>query len=178
VAPFAIAMLLGAGFAFWQLRSKEEVAPPVTKPAATETAKPADTAPPTATIRFKVDPPEAELFLDDQKLPSNPTSKVLPVDGKVYKLRASAPGYTETVSEFSPTRDDAVELALQKAAPEHAPSSEPQKTRGKVRWTPPPPAAAPPAPAASPVKPSKPASCAQPFYVDADGIKKARPECL
>jgi serine/threonine-protein kinase len=179
--PITIALLLGAGVAFWQLRGTHEVTPPAAAgPAQTETAKPSEAAPQTATIRFKVDPPEAELFLDEQKLPSNPTSKVLPIDGKVYKLRASASGYVETVSEFSPTRDEVVELALQKSAVEQAPSAEPHKGKGKVRWAPaaPPPAAATPAPASSPAKPSKPASCAQPFYVDSDGIKKVRPECI
>ncbi len=124
-----------------------------------------------------MDPPEAELFLDDQKLPSNPTSKVLPVDGKVYKLRAVRAGLHRDRLGVSPTRDDAVELALQKAAPEHALvraaedagqgaldalRRQPRhlQPRPPRRW-----------------KPSKPASCAQPFCVDADGIKKARPEC-
>jgi serine/threonine protein kinase len=176
--PLTLLALLGAGVAFWQLRGNHEVVPPTAAKTAADQAKPAETAPQTATIRFKVDPPEAEVFLDDQKLPSNPTSKVLAIDGKVYKLRAVAPGHLESVSEFSPMRDEAVEMTLQKIAPEQAPTSEAQKPRGKVRWVAPAPVAAAPAPVASPAKPSKPASCAQPFYVDSDGIKKARPECL
>ncbi len=180
VLPVTLLALLGAGVAFWQMRGNHEVVPPTAAKTVNDVApaKPAEALPQTATIRFKVEPPEAEVFLDEQKLPSNPTSKVLPVDGKVYKLRATAPGYIESVSEFSPTRDEAVEMALQKAAPAPAASSEPQKPRGKVRWVAPQPAPAAPAPVASPAKPSKPASCAQPFYVDSDGIKKVRPECL
>jgi hypothetical protein len=176
--PVALLALLGAGVAFWQSRGNHEVVPPTAAKTAEPPAKPAETMAQTATIRFKVVPPEAEVFLDEQKLPSNPTSKVLAIDGKVYKLRAVAPGYIESVSEFSPMRDEAVEMTLQKAAPEQAATSETQKPRGKVRWVAPPPAAAAAAPAASPAKPSKPASCGQPFYVDSDGIKKVRPECL
>ncbi len=178
--PFTVALLLGAGFAFWQLRGKEEVAPPTAaKPLPTEAAKPAEAAPQTATIRIKVDPPEAEVFLDDQKLPSNPTSKVLPIDGKVYKLRASAPGYIETVSEFSPMRDESGRAGAPKMPSDQGAlvrsAQDPGARCAGCRQRRPPRLRRP---ASSPTKPSKPASCAQPFYVDSDGIKKVRPECL
>lgn len=181
LVPVALVLLLGAGVGFWRVNQAGEA--PAAKPASVEAAKPDQPAvPQMATIRFSVTPPEAELFLDDQKLPSNPTSKVLPIDGTVHKLRASAPGYVDAVAEFQPTRDDVIELLLQKAAPaEPATSATAAKARTKARVTatPAPQATAPtPAPAASPAKPAKPASCAQPFYVDANGIKRVRTECL
>ncbi len=175
VMPVAVVALLGLGAAFI-LKGNKEVAPPAPAPTVQETEKPAEAVPQSATIRFKVEPAEAELFLDDQKLPSNPTSKVLPIDGAVHKLRATASGYIESVSEFSATKDDSIELTLQKVAgePEEAASSEPRRSRSKSRHTAAPVVAAP----AAPTAPSRPATCAQPFYVDSNGIKKVRPECL
>jgi serine/threonine protein kinase len=132
------------------------------------------------TIAFRAEPSEAKIFLDDEELPTNPTSKLLDVDGKVHRLRAEAPGYFGTTSEFTAERDDAIALELKKvpsaepalAVSSAAPRSQLRRTRPVVVR------AAAPEPEAPPARSAKPATCARPFFVDSDGIKKVRPECL
>lgn len=168
----AAALLASSGYAaLIALRAT----PPATAPAAPVVAAPsAEALPipeaPTAyvTIQFSAVPLQASLYLDDEPLPSNPTSKVLPADDRIRHLRAEAEGYETVVVEFTAAQGDSIELKLPKVA---LPEPEPP-TRRVVRPAPRP-RAKQPAPAPTP-KPD----CAAPFIIDAKGIKRFRPECL
>ncbi|HET9929273.1 MAG TPA: serine/threonine-protein kinase [Polyangiaceae bacterium] len=171
-------LLLGGGVVYALGKSRQDPPPVVAAPRAPAPANPtvAPPAQPTlATMQLRASPPEAQLFLNDEPLPSNPTAKVLPINGSVFRLRAEAPGYATGVEEFSPSRDAEVEIALQKVG---APATEKHATRPGVRG-PRQPVVATPAPkpsAAAPAPAPKP-NCSQPFFVDSDGIKKLRAEC-
>ncbi|HET9957045.1 MAG TPA: hypothetical protein VFQ61_21260, partial [Polyangiaceae bacterium] len=178
VAGLAV-LLLGVGYYLESTRAREAAAPapqPTVNaaPEAPKAAPAAPAAPTLATLQLRATPTDAKLFLDDELLPSNPTSKVLPIDGKVHRLRAEADGYAASVAEFSATRDDTVEVALSEI-----PSS---PKRGAARYIPraasrPAPEPAKPAATPAPVPEKRPA-CDHPFFVDSDGIKKIRPECM
>ena len=177
-----VGLLVAAGVLF--LRLRPELAPWNT--AASE-AKPAEVpstsapAPTGATLQFSASPPEAKLFLDDQELPSNPASKLLPVDGSKHRLRAEAEGFLPEVVELSPTRDDSIAIAL-KPAPASPTPSAPRRLVGARKYVPPPgkatPSAVNPVPSARAPEVQKKPTCDQPFFLDSDGIKKIRPECL
>jgi serine/threonine-protein kinase len=179
-ARWAIAaglLLLGGVVVYAFGRGHREPAPAVVAPVqAPVAAAPAPAAQPTiATIQLRANPPEARLFLNGEKLPSNPTAKVLPINGAVYKVRAEAPGYSIGVEEFSPTRDAEIEITLQKTpTASEKPSTRPNARTTRV--TPPAPVVPSTKPSAAPASPPKP-NCSQPFFVDSDGIKKLRAEC-
>jgi hypothetical protein len=130
-------------------------------------------------MTFQASPPHAKLYLDDEALPANPTTKLMPVDGKTHVFSARAEGHVEASSEFSPAQDSTLRLALEavprNAEPEPGPGAPPAR-RGNVR----PsrvaaPAVNPPSPAtAAPAKPN----CDSPFFLDKDGIRRMRPECI
>ena len=187
----AVPLLLGgAGFFFWRSSNSAPSADAHGVPTAPVVRTPeAAPAPTTATIEFKVTPGEAKLFLDDEPLPSNPTSKVLRVDGAIHRLRATADGFNAATAEFTATRDTTLDLDLTPiaapvvAATDDDSSASKGRPRGTVRpygrvrpvapvTTPTTTEATPPAPA------PKVANCDSPFFVDKDGIKKMRPECL
>jgi serine/threonine-protein kinase len=131
------------------------------------------------TIAFRAEPSEAKIFLDDEELPSNPATKLLDVDGKVHRLRAEAPGYLATSAEFAAERDDAIALELQKVPPaEPVAAVTSAAPAARLRRTRPVAARAPAPEPEAPARSAKPAACARPFFVDSDGIKKVRPECL
>jgi eukaryotic-like serine/threonine-protein kinase len=153
---------------------------PSPRPSASVTppAQPAPPAQPTkVTIRLSATPAEASLILDGERLPANPTSLTLANDGHEHRLRAEADGYEAADTMFTPTHDDGVDVALRPAAPVAA--TEQQATHGTAqrgvssrRFS----VAAKASAAAAPAVANKP-SCAQPFFIDSDGIKKFRPEC-
>jgi hypothetical protein len=187
-----VPLLLGAaGIYFWR---ESHAQPPVeTHPSATPPvarAPEAAPAPTNATIEFKVTPGEAKLFLDDDPLPSNPTSKVLKIDGRIHRLRATADGFNAATAEFTATRDTTINLDLTPTAtPAMTISNDDDgknRGRGFVRGgvgrvrpgVPGTPATTPEAAPAPPPPTPKVANCDSPFFVDKDGIKKMRPECL
>ncbi len=151
-------------------------------------------APTSATVEFRASPPDAKLYLDGDPLPSNPTSKVMRVDDTVHRFRAEADGFNTATSEFTSRRDTKLELTLTQSTPAASTAAEDEgpgvTTKGHTRFvrtgvrarpgaenpanpgTPSAPAAAAPAPS------PKAANCDAPFFVDKDGIKKMRPECL
>jgi serine/threonine-protein kinase len=187
----AVPLLLAAGgFFLWRNSHRVDAheATSAVPPARTAEAPPAPTS---ATIEFKVTPGEAKLFLDDEPLPSNPTSKVLHVDSSVHRLRATADGFNSATAEFTVTRDTSLSLELTSAAvPAPAPPSDDEDSNGKgrprglrnypgVRVRPGQPGTAAPTTEAAPPTPApKAPNCDQPFFVDKDGIKKMRPECM
>ena len=186
----AIPLMLGAvGVFLW--RGSHAAPPPEVHAAAPPVARPpeAPPAPTSATIEFKVTPGEAKLFLDDEPLPSNPTSKVLKVDGAIHRLRATADGYNAATAEFTASRDTTLDLDLTPVATavvtnvDDDQTSSKGRTRGIVRGVgrvrPVAPGVAPIETAtAAPAPTPKVTNCESPFFVDKDGIKKMRPECL
>jgi len=188
LAGFAVLALLGAvSFYGWSQRGAAlpttSEATAVTKPAAA--AAPEPTAAITrVSVALKASPAEAKLYLDDQPLSANPTTKLLLVDGKAHVLRAEAPGFAKATSEFSPTQDTTVELSLTPVERSSRTSDAPSGPRYVVRAGRP---VAGPAPAAAPVTtpvtaapavaaPAKP-DCSSPIFLDKDGIRRVRPEC-
>jgi eukaryotic-like serine/threonine-protein kinase len=185
IAP-AILLL---GIALFLRRSSVDSSAEMQHPAsAPVTAAEVAPSPTSATIEFRATPPEAKLFLDEVALPSNPTSKVMRVDGALHRLRAAADGFSSATAEFTAREDTKLELEL---TPVTAPASSasaddgnanatsskgrPHGARpgGRVR-----PVTEGPAPTATATATPKAANCDSPFFVDKDGIKKMRPECL
>jgi len=183
-AGLALAALLAASAFFVWGKPRAEGGPPVTleKPAA---AKPAAQDPvplEQVSIALQAHPTEAKLYLDNEELPSNPTTKLLTVDGKKHVLRAEAAGFAEATTEFSPTRDSAVKISLipvDRAPPSSDTPSSSSSKKGAVKSRPiivvtkP---AAPNVTTAAPAAPSK-SNCDSPFFLDKDGIRRVRPEC-
>jgi hypothetical protein len=125
-----------------------------------------------ATLEFRAQPAHAQLFLDGQRLTSNPLSMQLPVNGSIHHLRAEAPGYAPSTSDFSAQRDSTIEIVLTESA---APSTNKTPTGHSWQLKHVPTAAS--VPAAHPT--SAPGlGCQNPFFIDSDGIKKVRPDCL
>jgi serine/threonine-protein kinase len=180
----AALFMVGGGTVY--LLTARPPAPALVAAAPKETApspKPEAVQPATVTIQLRASPPDAKLFLDNQSLPSNPTSKVIAVDGAVHRVRAEAAGYRTVVEEFSPRRDGTVEINLVKV---ESPSvTQRPSTRVRVPIVKPaakpaaqPSAAQPPAAQPSAAQPPAPKACTQPFFIDSDGIRRLRPECI
>ena len=181
-----VALLGGAGFLYAQQKAAEQrAAANVTPPTPAAAPAPVAAAPAATATRvsvgLKAQPSDAKLFLDGVPLPSNPTTKLMAVDGSTHVLRAEAPGFSEATREFSATSDETLELSLLPDEDEHETKSKSGGAavhrRGGVRApvaTAPPSApvtaAAPPATAAKP-------DCESPFFLDKDGIRRIRPEC-
>jgi len=146
------------------LRSSPQASATVTATTSPSAAPPALPAPTrTITVELRATPSDARLYLDGELLAGNPARRVLPSDGKVHQLRAELGGHQTASAEFTALRDDAVELRLDplKAVPSRAKSSSPNQ----------------PHPAVNKAGAPKP-NCSQPFFVDSDGIKKVKPQCL
>jgi len=185
-----LALVGGAGFLYAQQKAAEQrVAANVTPP--TPAAAPAPAAPTTAptvtrvSIALKAQPAEAKLFLDNVPLPSNPTTKLMAVDGSTHVLRAVAPGFSEATREFSATSDGTFELSLSAVGNDRDHDNKSKSggavfiRRGGAR-VPSGPAAAPSAPVTSAPPPATAAAkpdCDSPFFLDKDGIRRVRPEC-
>jgi hypothetical protein len=149
-----------AGLFLWRLapRTRSAVAAPAGE--AVATAKPEN-----ATVELRSLPGNAQLFLDEEPLFGNPSSRMLPKDSKLHVLRAESDGYHPATAEFTVAKDDSVELRLEKLEP--AVNAPPAASVARHAATLRKPKLAPHI-----------ASCAQPFFIDKDGIKKLRPACL
>jgi len=195
VALLALLGLAGAAFFGWGRRGAETqvltTAPE--KPVATTGAvvEPA-TSPKRVSIGLQATPPEAKLFLDGEALPTNPSTKLLTVDGKAHVLRAEAPGFANASTEFSPSQDTTVELLLSSLGTAER-TEHPARSTGTGSGhyvgrvgrpvagaaappTAPPvttPTVAPPSAVTAAPKPN----CDSPIFLDKDGIRRVRPEC-
>jgi serine/threonine-protein kinase len=152
---------------------------PMTPAAANPAPAPAQPSTPAgATVRFSISPPGARLYLDGAELPPGTGSKVVPADGSTHALRAEADGHAPRSLEFTATGDLTVDLSLTPLSQAHAAAPEPKSapSRGVVRGRP---VARPPtpAPANSPAVTAAKPDCSSPFFLDAEGIKRVRPEC-
>lgn len=180
---FPLIALFGAG-AYLASKLRPSVAPALVAASVSSTPRAPELVE-RATITLRAEPSGAKLFLDDEELPSNPMVKVMEVDSEIHSLRAEAPGYLASSAEFTVRHDDTVALSLTKAEepasvvppPSASAASTPgawskgrvTKSRAVRLATPQP---------VSEVRHEKPTRCAQPFFVDSDGIKRIRPECL
>jgi len=195
VAVLAGLALLGAiSFYAWGKRGSAGALPTAAETAQSPKVAAPATAEAAATTRVSIalqaSPPEAKLYLDDEALPTNPTTKLLLSDGKAHVLRAEAPGFADATSEFSPSKDATVSLTLLPVASgaKKDESGASPTHRSYIRFGRPTPgapaapaAAAPvtaaptpaPATAAAPAKPD----CSNPIFLDKDGIRRVRPEC-
>jgi serine/threonine-protein kinase len=187
-------LLLLAGGGFWLKHSASQSAESPRPENAVTSVPQVAPAPTSATVEFRATPAAAKLYLDGDLLPSNPTSKVMRIDDTVHRFRAEADGFNTATSEFTSRHDTKLELSLTPAATpslgatvvdDDGPSSTGRGRtrsvgRSTVRTRPTgespatPTTAAPATPTAAPHA----ANCDAPFFVDKDGIKKMRPECL
>lgn len=124
-------------------------------------------APAQASLELRASPAVAVLILDGERLDANPATRRLAIDGSEHQLRAEAEGYRASVRSFVAARDEVIDIRLEKLAPVGQPDRVPRDTTHK-------PAAAP----KPSTKPRPAVDCAQPFFVDSDGIKKIRLACL
>jgi serine/threonine-protein kinase len=137
----------------------------VATPSASAPVAPAPAQTSAVTVALSAAPPRAILFLDGHALPSNPYKATLPADGSSHRVLAEAAGFAPRTLMLTPDHDTDVVIALD---PLRGPPPRPQQAA-------PPAAAPPPAETTSPPKNNK---CNPPYVIDADGIKRFRPECL
>jgi serine/threonine-protein kinase len=138
---------------------------PLNVPAATSQAT---AVPSSVLLRLAATPETAELFLDGKPLGSNPYVGVRPADDSPHTVRAEAPGYVTGTADISLDRD--VKLVLPLVAAKALSAATAHRA----------PVLAPVAPSASAATPasSTNGNCTPPFYFDAQGIKRLKPECL
>jgi hypothetical protein len=105
------------------------------------------------------------LWLDGEPLLGNPSTRVLLKDSKIHTLRAEAEGYHAATAEFTSGNESVVELKLEKPEPVVPPARPTRPATRRFATAPQP-------------SPAHVAKCAQPFFIDNDGIKKLRPACL
>ncbi|HWA76229.1 MAG TPA: serine/threonine-protein kinase [Polyangiaceae bacterium] len=126
-------------------------------------------APTRASVQLTAFPGEARLWLDDRALASNPATVEL-TPSVPHRVRAEAPGYQATERELG--QATSLVLKLEPAPPPAAaalpaPSADkPRAVTSAIR----PPAKASATPSAG--------SCEPPFFYDARGVKKYKPDCL
>jgi serine/threonine-protein kinase len=181
-----LAAIIPAALGVWwsgTLGSRAHTEP---KPAAPQALQ-LPAAPPAAApihLILQAEPKEAVLFLDGERLPSNPFSTTRARDASEHKLTVQAEGYEPLTRTLRMESDLELSLSLSRsvaanppearseAAP--APAARRAAPRRAVHSSPKPavPAAAEPSPAAPAV------DCSVPFTFDAAGIKHYRRECI
>jgi serine/threonine-protein kinase len=181
-AAVAIAAVVGLLIARTPQRAGPQAEPAIgapTAPPLTSSAPPAPPAltshapvAPQVTIALSSSPRRATLFLDGRQLPSNPYTSSVPIDGTVHKVRAEAAGYASRTVEVAPDHDTEVVVVL-----DGLPSHGGQRT----------PVASPPVvimptvdnnTSSSNPNASNSHKCNPPYFIDADGIKRFKPDCL
>ncbi len=147
-------------------------APSALVSAATATASAVPSAAPqpgSVTVAFSATPSRATLFLDGHALPSNPYKATMAADGSAHRILAEAAGYAPRTVTLTPDHDTDVLIALDPIV---------RTGGGPVRPTTPPPQPVTPPPQPEANTPPKSNRCNPPYIIDADGIKRFRPECL
>ncbi|HET9955067.1 MAG TPA: protein kinase [Polyangiaceae bacterium] len=197
---WAAATLALLGFAgWWHLRSEPPAAPtaarslqvqpkalvvdptPITQGAVVATSASSEPGPDAAPIarakiRVSVSPQQAQLTLDGTRVTAEDLLE-LPIDGREHVLMASAPGYETMTRNFEVTSAlETIEVALNPAR-RSAASTPVQNKRPAVSA-----ASVPASDADDPIdmrvaEPAARKDCDNPFFVDARGIKRVRPEC-
>jgi len=105
----AISLGLGVAVALVVFNTKKPAPPTNEAPAA---------APPrieeVLTLQIDVTPPDARVFLDDALLSTGSYKGNLPKDGRVYRLRIEATGYTSRVELLKASSNARLEISLEK----------------------------------------------------------------
>jgi eukaryotic-like serine/threonine-protein kinase len=150
----------------------------VTPPVAPAPAKDSDIPPPPALQASKIDvrvtPSSAVITLDGKPLSNNPYHAEFVPDGALHQLRAEAEGYVTRELDVNFDKDVNLELALEpNRAAAHG------SRRGGIASAPKAKAktGAVSAPSAASDAAPKPA-CSPPYFVDSEGLKRYKPECL
>jgi eukaryotic-like serine/threonine-protein kinase len=167
-----------ASLAWWMV-PRSDLSPasvPVPEPAAAPTVvaaaepAPAPQSAPVAAAVPKVErkrvhltatPIEATLSFDGKALASNPFDNTMLADGELHTVSASAPGYVSVERSF--VLDEDVELVLELVKEKDKADDKRKSTASSKRK---PPEAAPKA------------DCDPPFYIDAEGVKRFKRQCL
>jgi len=176
-AAFGIAAVLGIG---WLVAHRVPemkpamdpiAAPPIAVPAVSPvppqapSTAPAPAGPASVSLVISTTPGRATLSLDGRVLPSNPYTATFVVDGAPHKVHAEAPGYNPRTITITPDRNADFNVML-------------DPIRGAGRPAPPPVAPPKPAPAVENTPAPRSSKCNPPYFIDSDGIKKFKPECL
>jgi len=168
VAFLGLLLACAALFFAFQGRTPPPSPAPVaaTKPPPTPPTPSADAD--TVTVHFVASPPNAQLFMDGVLLPSNPYDGKSKTDSKPHELRAEAAGFDTKTVEFSLAGPADASLSLE--ASSKSSSKAGKHAVGSMRPL-------PVLPHPTTAKPDAP-NCASPFSVDANGIRRVRPECM
>jgi serine/threonine protein kinase len=162
VGAGAIALALGILFGP-RLLAPKQPANPAAAPAR-ETPSPAP-RPEDVLLRVTAFPSTAKIGLDGETLTGNPCTEKLAYDERLHVLRVEAPGHVPVERKLRLTTDIELLLTLKASPPPRAlESAHPQ---------PQPPVVPQPMP-----RPIATASCTPPYFIDARGVKKYKPECL
>ena len=122
-------------------------------------------------LKLSASPDNAKLYLDDRKpLASNPFTAIVPFDHEPHSIGAEAPGHASERMVVLFDKDVDVALRLGWAKPGHRAAHEPFAGALGAR--------APRAAAPSASAPPPPVSCDPPYFIDENGIRRLRPECL
>ncbi|HVJ20105.1 MAG TPA: serine/threonine-protein kinase [Polyangiaceae bacterium] len=162
-------LLVGGGALF--LRSQKATADAARR--ASAAAAPVAEAPGTVRVLITAFPAHARVFIDGELTPSNPFSRHFPQDGSTkHKVVVEAPDHRSETREVVFAADSDLVITLEPVAPAKAPTppattaSEPKSvSRGTRR------------PVADPGEAPR-ADCELPYFVDARGVKKYKPQCL
>jgi eukaryotic-like serine/threonine-protein kinase len=185
----AIAAVVGLLVARTPHRAEPQAEPgivvPTTSPAisAPAAAVPAPTpytraSPSQVSVAISSSPRRATLFLDGRQLPSNPFSSTVPIDGAVHRVRAEAPGYASRTVDIAPDHDIELVVTLDALPARGGPQ--------RIQIASPPVVTAPTTDnnnANANANASNPSTnnnhkCNPPYYIDADGIKRFKSDCL
>ena len=122
-------------------------------------------------IELQITPQEAELVLDGRLLARGSRELFLPLDGVLHRLEVSARGYEPVTRQFAVAGPEtfSIELEPKTGVRRLAPPAAPRVKRE--------PAAPVTTAPLEPVSPA-PLACDSPFFVDQQGIRRVRAECL
>jgi serine/threonine protein kinase len=184
-----LAAILPAAVGLWWsgLHSRGEP-----QPAAIQTTQAPSAAPSPASVRLvlQAEPPESVLYLDGERLPSNPFSTTRRRDTREHELVVRAEGFAPLTHTLHLESDQELSLSLSRSAAPDAQEAAPAVARdgaaaatAAARRAPPRRAArSSPKPAraagAGPSPAEATVDCVVPFTFDAAGIKHYRRECI
>jgi len=114
-------------------------------------------------VTFRIDPPNASVVVDGTMLPIGTESTSLPTNSKEHRVVVEAQDYIPQNLVFVADTDQTITLTLQRQAA--APKSDTVRRPQKVQATP-------------GVAPAAAKPCDNPFFLDAQGIKKVKPGCF
>jgi hypothetical protein len=127
---------------------------------------------------LQAEPAGAVLYLDGERLPSNPFSTTRARDAREHELVVKAEGFETLTRTLHMESDQELSLSLTHVAAEAQEAAAASARRGPPRRAARP-APKPARPAAAEAPQAQPAAdCAVPFTFDAAGIKHYRRECI